>query len=291
VRRLKSEVLTQLPPKQFVDVWCDMTPKQKKQYDDFAAKAEAEIEGMKLNALGILAEYTRLKVFADAYCEEMVEKMVDCGMCKGTGDVEGVTCPRCLGSGKRKQQHPIPSNESGKLQYLLERLNENGIDPDDPSGDSCAVVASQFKLVADMVHAYLNAKGIYAEKITGDTSGKERARIQEQFQKGGVGSPRVVVMTTTAGGVAITLDRADTCHILDETWVPDDQEQLADRIHRASRMHQVTVYSYRCKDTIEEDIHALVQDKAQINRAILDIRRQGFRADHKPQVVTEEVAA
>jgi SNF2 family DNA or RNA helicase len=288
VRRLKSEVLPQLPPKQYVDVWCDMTPKQEKQYKEFAARAETEIETMKLNALGILAEYTRLKVFADAYCEQMIEREVKCPDCKGTTKIKlnpdneysgEITCPRCLGSGKKKVQHPVPSNESGKLPYLMERLAEVGIDPEDPSGDACAIVASQFKGVVDMVHAYLNHKGIHTEKITGDTSEAERANIQRKFQAGTADAPRVVVMTTTAGGVAITLDRADTVHILDETWVPDDQEQFEDRAHRASRMHQVTVYYYRSTGTIEEDIHKLVQDKAAINREILDIRRKGFRAD------------
>jgi SNF2 family DNA or RNA helicase len=280
VRRLKSEVLPQLPAKQYTDVWCEMTPKQKKQYDDFAARAEANIEGMQLNALGILAEYTRLKVFADAYCDNMTEKIVNCSKCKETpGEFEGSTCPSCLGTGKRTQQHPIPSNESGKLPYLLERLEEAGIDPDDPAGDSCAVVATQFKEIANMVHAWLNHKGIHAEKITGDTPGPERARIQQVFQEGKVGSPRVVVMTTTAGGVAITLDRADTVHILDETWVPDDQEQLEDRVHRASRMHQVMVYYYRSRGTVEEAIALTVQDKSKINKEILDIRRKGFRAN------------
>lgn len=282
VRRLKSEVLPQLPPKMYVDVWCDMTPKQEKQYKEFAAKAEATIEDKQLNALGILAEYTRLKVFADAYCDQIVERLVRCELCGGAGKLgeepNQYDCGKCLGTGKETKLHPIPSNESGKLAYLLERLNEVGIDPEDMTGDACAIVASQFKDVADMVHAWLNHKGIPCEKITGDTTGEARARIQRVFQAGGPGSPRVVVMTTTAGGVAITLDRADTVHILDETWVPDDQEQFADRAHRASRMHQVTVYTYRSKATIEEYIRKVVGEKAVTNREILDIRRTGFRA-------------
>lgn len=286
VRRLKSEVLPQLPPKQFVDVWCDMTTKQKKQYDDMASKAELEIESMQLSAIGILAQYTRLKIFADAYCDNMTEKLVDCTPCGGEGNINGETCSRCLGTGKRLQQHPLPSNDSGKLPYLMERLAEAGIDPSDPTGDACAIVASQFKDVADMIHAYLNHKGIHAEKITGDTSAVQRAEIQRKFQEGGEGSPRVVVMTTTAGGVSITLDRADTVHIFDETWVPDDQQQFADRAHRASRMHQVTVFTYRSNDSIEKYIHETVTEKDIINKSILDIRRNGFRANMQALVAS-----
>jgi SNF2 family DNA or RNA helicase len=283
VRRLKSEVLPQLPPKQFVDVWCDMSPKQSKQYLTFAAAAEAEIEDKKLSAIGILAEYTRLKVFADAYCDRIDERDSPCKECDSTGSVNGFECLTCGGSGRKTSMHPIPSTDSGKLPYLLERLNEAGIDAEDPSGDACAIVSSQFALVADMVHKWLNDKGIRAEKITGGTSGADRADIQRRFQEGGPNSPRVVVMTTTAGGVSITLDRADTVHILDETWVPDDQEQLADRAHRASRMHQVTVYTYRSNNTIEQYIHELTSEKAAVNRQILDLRRNGFRANMRKE--------
>jgi len=91
--------------------------------------------------------------------------------------------------------------------------------------------------------------------------------------------PRVIVMTTTAGGVAITLDLVENVHILDETWVPDDQEQLADRAVNTSRMHQIGVYVYRSKNTIEQQIAELNIEKGKINRDILDHRRRGFRAN------------
>jgi len=297
VRRLRSEVLPQLPPAQWIDVWCDMTPKQEKQYREFAARAETTIEELQLNAIGILAEYARLKVFADAYCAEMVNKEVNCGTCGGSGKIENeagantgstvsYTCPRCLGSGKRTIQHLIPSTDSGKLEALVERLAEQGIvgknsAGDEAEGESLAIVASQFKEVADMVHAYLNANGIKAVKITGDTKDEDRTVNQMLFREDGKrlpDDPRVIVMTTTAGGVAITLDLVENVHILDETWVPDDQEQLADRAVNTSRMHQIGVYVYRSRNTIEQQIAEANIEKGKINRDILDLRRQGFRA-------------
>ncbi len=294
VRRLKSEVLPQLPAKQYVDVWCDMTPKQAKQYKEFAARAEAEIEEKKLNALGILAQYTRLKQFADAYVGEIRDRLVKCEFCEGTGDwpgQPGQLCPTCDGIGKQAKPHLIPSTDSGKLPALWERLNEVGIDVgEDADGDACAVISTQFRDMAEMIHKWLTDKGIKSELITGAVQEHERVRIQQEFQAGGPDAPRVVVMVTTAGGVAITLDRADTVHIMDETWVPDDQEQLEDRIHRASRMHQVTCYYYRSKDTVEEYIHEMTKDKAAINKEILDLRRQGFRADVRAHLAEEAAA-
>lgn len=284
VRRLRSEVLPQLPPAQWIDVWCEMTKKQAEQYKQFAARAEATIEDKKLNALGILAEYTRLKVFADAYCDQIIERQVRCELCLGEGTINGYECSKCFGKGKETKQHPVPSAESGKLPYLLERLEEQGITAKkgEREGESLAIVSSQFKDVANMVHAWLVSQGIAAVKITGDTNDEDRARYQMMFRQDGKrteDSPRVIVMTTTAGGVAITLDLVENVHILDETWVPDDQQQLADRAVNTSRMHQVGVYVYRSKDTIEHYIEGLNIDKDKVNKQILDIRRQGFRAD------------
>lgn len=278
VRHLKSEVLPQLPPKQRVDVWCKMTPKQTKQYKQFAKDAELRIDEFNLTATGILAEYSRLKFFATAYCN-VEGKLVTCKKCAGSGFFEGVDCHVCFGEGRSEKLKLKPTFDSGKLPYLMDRLAESGIEKDDPSGDACAIVGSQSVEVVEMVHRYLNEQGITAEKITGKTvKPGERRRLVQAFQGGGKGAPRVMCLSTLAGGVAITLDRADTAHVLDETWVPDDQEQLIDRIHRASRLHQVTAYFYRSKDTLEEYIYEVNQEKAFSNTDILDIRRNGFRA-------------
>jgi len=278
VRRLKSEVLPQLPPKQYVDVYCDMPAKQARQYTEFAKNAEVRIEEEKLSAQGILAEYARLKFFSFSYCDvERQTAVKKCSNCKGAGVEDwGDTCPICDGLGRIDHLKLKPTKDSSKLSALLEHLAELGITAKDPDGDAVAVVFSQHKEVVDFLTDYLNDHGIVTEKITGGVKQKDRTEVQAAFQRGEI---RVVCMTTKAGGVSITLDRADTVHILDETWVPDDQEQAEDRIHRASRMHQVTCYYYRTRNTVDEQIQNLTAYKASVNDAILDIRRQGYRAD------------
>jgi SNF2 family DNA or RNA helicase len=276
VRRLRSEVLPQLPPKQYIDVPCVMTPKQRKQYKQFATDAEVRIEERRLTATGILAEYQRLKQFADAYCDRIDSTDIECHKCKGTGYFEGASCFRCQGTGVWTVLHPIPSPDSGKLEPLLERLAESGIDPKEPTGDTQVVIASQFKEMIDMVHRHLNEIGIPAEKMTGDTRSNERDRIRKVFQAGE--GPRVLCMTTGTGGVAIELNRASEIHILDETWDPDDQEQLEDRLIDTNKEHQVTCLYYRMQDSIDEYIQRVTEGKAVTNKVILDLRRQGFRA-------------
>lgn len=239
LRRTKGDVLRELPPKQYVDVWCEMDPSQAKQYKAMVKDAAVRINDTTISVNNVLSEFTRLKQFAF-----------------GAQDVH---------DGKLK---PIV-HHSGKMDSLMERLDELGIL--DGEGDEQAVIFSQFKEVVDAVYDALVSHKVPTLKITGDTTKKgERARIQQSFQSG---EARVMVMTTTAGGVAITLDRASNVFILDETWDPDDQTQAEDRCHRASRIHQVTVYTFRTRGTVEEYILGVLLGKKDVNEAIMDRRR------------------
>jgi SNF2 family DNA or RNA helicase len=255
-------VLPELPEKQWHDVWCRMSKKQAEQYNRFAEDTEIRIEEHYLSATSILAEYTRLKQFAQSYCEV------------------GEITENEDGSLKMKLR---ATRESGKIPYLMDKLAEVGIDPDDPEGDAQAIVTSEFKETADLVYDYLTERGIKCAKITGDVNKKgERARIVRAFKEVGEHQGlRVCVMTTTAGGVAITLDNVESVHILGETWNPDDQEQVTDRAVNTSTLHQVTVFTYRCRGTIEEDIHKATREKSFTNKTVLDLVRNGWRAKLK----------
>lgn len=251
VRRTKAEVAPDLPPKIVNDIWVDMSPRQAKQYKQFALEAEVKIsEDETISATSVLAEYTRLKQFADAYCT--VER-----------------------SATTDKQKVVPTSDSCKLDALEELLDERGIFGE--GGEEQVIIFSQFSLVVDMVHEWLTKdKGVAALKLTGSTNKKgERTELQRAFQ---AKEHPVICMTTTAGGVAITLDAADTVIFMDETWVPDDQEQAEDRAHRISRMHQVMIYYIRSRETIEDYIARRVQGKQNINNMILDLRRQGLKA-------------
>lgn len=253
VRRTKEEVLPWLPPKQYVPLWVDMTDKQAAQYNEFARLAEIRIEEEMLTATSILAEYTRLRQFA--FSAQTLETYTD----PETGD---------------QKVRPHPTQESCKLPAVMDILDELGIK--DNNTDEQCVIFSQFTQIVDLVTDWLREHGIAAEKITGAIKEEERVRIVQEFQK--PGGCKVLVMNVKAGGVSITLDRASTAIMLDETWNPDDQEQAEDRIHRGSRIHQVTIYYIRTRDTIEEYVKTVVEGKVGTNFNILDARRKGLRA-------------
>lgn len=267
VRRTQREALPGLPEKQRVNVWCSMTPRQAEQYHKMATEAEwamedAEGEG-RLSVTNILAMYTRLKQFADAFCDV-----------KRTGKENQMGLPVL-----EVRQTP----DSGKLDQLLERLQEvnvigTGKDDEDLA---CALVASQFNPMCDMLAEALRARGVPVAIIK---AGKKKANeaIIREFQEQSEGAPRVLVMNTLMG-TAITLDRAETVHLLDETWVPDDQEQMEDRAtptteELMAERSGTGIYYYRTRGTVEEYIQQLVADKAMNNRTILDLRRRMAKA-------------
>jgi SNF2 family DNA or RNA helicase len=246
LRRTKDEVLPWLPPKNHIDLWAEMGGAQEHQYKQFALQAEVKIGDHELSATSILAEYTRLKQFAIAL-----------------NDIEVID---------QDKIRPVPTETSCKLDVLEELLDELGVLE---GSDAQVVIFSQFTQVVNMVTKWLQDKGVSARSMTGETKSAERTEMQNSFQDHQF---KVMVMNVHTGGVSITLDAADTVVFMDETWVPDDQEQAEDRCHRASRNHQVNIYTIRTKHTIEEYIHMRTKSKQNVNRIILDLRRAGLRA-------------
>jgi len=260
LRRTKKEVAPDLPDKAYREIVVEMTPKQAKQYQAMADDAEMRIdEDTSISATSILAEYTRLKQFANAYCE-VHGKRPD-----GTWDIR-------------------PTFESNKLPVLWELMEELGIVGDnsdviegqDDEEPEQIVIFSQFTQTVDMVCRWLDSKGVHNLKITGAVNTNTRNAAAEEFQSGK--GARIIVMNTMAGGVSITLDMANTVVFLDETWTPDDQTQAEDRIHRLSRIHKVQVVRIISEDTIEFYIQKQGIDKSEINSRILDLWREGFRS-------------
>lgn len=254
IRRTKKELRDAnpawMPPeKRYHDVWIDLNPKQAKQYKAMEKSAEVRLESGTLSANGTLAEFTRLKQFA--------------GM---SGDIND--------DGKF-----IPCLPSNKHDWLLEFLEERGIEPKEhhshrygPLSDDVqkVVVATQFTSMIDVISDEYHRLGIRHCTITGKT--KDALHEMTLFQSDP--NYRVCLINTMAGGVSITLDAADDIVLMDETWVPDDQEQVEDRVHRASNVeHQVDVWYLRSKDTIEERIAGVNIVKGEANHVVLDAKR------------------
>lgn len=250
LRRTKAEVLKDLPPKQYggtpldpqdpnsvVGVWVPMEGAQLRAYKAMQKNAKVALEGGTLSAVGALAELTRLKQFANS-----------------AGVMDGTTF--------------VPSLPSNKIDTVLDMLADRGIEKDG-EGDSKVVIFSQFTSMINLTAKVLRENGIKCHVLTGETkAGAERERLITEFQEDD--ETRVFLVNTNAGGVALTLDRADDMFILDETWIPDDQEQAEDRLHRASRNHQVTIYYIRSLGSVEENIARDNEEADDLQKRLMD---------------------
>jgi len=243
LRRTKAEVLPELPPKQYaggyldpedegspLGVWLDMTPAQEKQLAAF------ERDG--LIDFGSEGEVLANGVLAEYTRRKQLANAVH----------------------ELKNGVLVPTLDSPKYEWLLDWLSE--------SDGAKIVVASQFTQVINVFAAGLRAEGYTVSVLTGETPQRRRTEMVEQFQN--TDEVQVFMLNTKAGGVALTLDSADYLVLLDETTVPDDQEQVEDRIHRASRMHNVTIYYLRTLGTLDEEIAWIAAARMNVQQYLLD---------------------
>lgn len=297
LRRSKSQVAKDLPPKQYggtkldpkdplspVGVWLPMTPEQRKEYDNFAAelKHSDEDADLELSAIGLLAQMTRMKQFSTA-CgalstawEPMFEKDPKG---KYLYDEDDMRIPKFdPKTGERMYEevvkmHPKNAESSNKFQWLVEFLSDRDLIGKGNKGKGKVIIASQFRTVIDSFRAALQVQYCDSYAITGETKVKDRRAYQDEFQKN-PDSLKVFFLQSVAGGTSLTLDQADDVIILDEMWDPGVQEQIEDRAHRLSRTdHNVTIWYLRSRDSIEEEIAKGVNSKWKIVREVMDGQR------------------
>lgn len=237
--RTKAEAAPDIPPIMYAGtppagspdgmacVWVDMEPKQAAAYREMAKMAEANLSDGRITANGVLAELTRLRQFADAYGQ--------------------------LGHGNTM----LPALPSAKIEWVLEFLREL------EGTDRKVIIASSFTEVIKLLgRAIVADKDITSEVrlLTGETTDKARAELVARFQDPD-DSVRIAIINSRAGGEAITLDRADDVIAVDLPWTSDEWEQVENRAHRVSRIHQVTVYRLASVGTVDEWMAGLTDEQ------------------------------
>jgi SNF2 family DNA or RNA helicase len=218
-------------------------------------EASARFEPGELLANSPLAEIMRLRQFAASY-----------------GTIVPIT--NWDGIDEYVTETFKPTLPSNKYDWLLDWLDQRGISrPSDSYGATKIVVASQFtKLLLMMNEALRNAK-IETGLVYGRSKSANRADI-ERFMNP-KDNMRVMLINTWSGGTAITLDIANEMVVMDETWIPDDQDQLERRIDRVAGDNKTGCqYWYvRSRGTVEEHIATINTDRRNIQGELLDGRR------------------
>lgn len=243
IRRTKVEVLPELPPKRYVDVELELGKGQRAGYMHQQIISESKI----LEAKAEERDSGEAMVFS-----LRARQLATCSW-----DVN-----------ERNEVVPVVGGESIKLDWLVEWLDERGFIEADEMADNTAkvVIVSQFSKVLHWLRAELALLGVEAEVLDGSCNDKDRVTIQQEFQDGGL---RVVLLSGMMG-VGINLDRADDLVMLDSPYDPDRIEQIEDRVHRASNLHNVTIWNLIGLDTIDQAVAEAVSKRYQSTRKLLD---------------------
>lgn len=258
LRRTKAELFKDMPAKRWADdggVDLPLTVAQEQAYADYQERIQQKYEEYVANDQEGRAQALKMQFWMRsrqmATCTwDWVETVDEDGKEHMTGK------PRVAG--------PTASN---KLAWLLEWMESRGhMQSNWDATLGKVVIVSYFVQVLKWLKAELADAGITAEVLSGQTPSVDKVRIQDDFREGDL---RVVLLSGTLG-VSINLDSADDMIFMDLVQDPDAIEQAEDRIHRASRMHQVTYWRLLSENTIDPAVAMIVDSKYQQTRHLMD---------------------
>ena len=233
LRRVKKDVLKELPDKIESVNYSELTKQQKELYLAYLSRIQAEAkesldgEGFQKSRIKILAGLTRLRqlcchpsLFLDNY-----------------------------------------QGESGKLQQLMEIVSnavENG---------RRLLIFSQFTSMLSMISDHLNKEGFRFFYLDGKTASKERVQLVDRFNEG---EADIFLISLKAGNTGLNLTGADTVILYDLWWNPAVEEQAAGRAHRMGQKKVVQVIRLISQGTIEEKIYELQQSKRELIETVIE---------------------
>jgi hypothetical protein len=261
IRRTKAEMLAGLPEKQWAEdggIDLPMTPMQQSAYLDQLADMDAQVEDLEAED----TEQSRAK--AQGLKLQFTLRQRQMATC--TWDY--VTTETETGTHTHGTPRVVGPDGSNKLAWLLDWMAPRGY----VAGTDFDVRGGKVVLVDFLTQTLtwlqqeLEHAGIASEVLTGDTSAPDKLRIQDAFQNGDL---RVVLLSGFLG-VSINLDAADDMIFIGSIHDPDKMEQAEDRIHRASRNHQVMFWRLASEDTIDQAILEIVDQKYKATRRMYD---------------------
>ncbi|SEK06999.1 DEAD/DEAH box helicase [Paenibacillus polymyxa] len=241
LRRLKSDVLKELPEKiESVQV-SRLLPEQKKLYTAYLAKLQHETlkhlneEGFQKNRIKILAGLTRLRQLC----------------CHPGLFIEGYT------------------GSSAKFEQLLEIITEC------LSSEKRMLIFSQFTTMLQMVGRELSREGVPYFYLDGQTPAPERVELCSRFNEG---ERELFLISLKAGGTGLNLTGADTVILYDLWWNPAVEEQATNRAHRMGQKKVVQVIRLVAQGTVEDKMYELQQKKKNLIDQVIQPGQESLSA-------------
>ena len=246
LRRVKSEVATELPPKLETELACPLNDEQRKEYRKLAEGA-IERHGEDLQAAikeaptHVFSLLTRLR-----------QTCCDLGLLPW-------------------REHLPPTGSKGDV--LIEKLGDLA------SSKAKVIVFSQFTSFLTILkkNIRLSHPDLPILELTGST--RDRSTPVETFESSQ--GPTVMLASLKAAGLGVTLKSADYVFLMDPWWNPAVEEQAIDRAHRLGRDKPTFIYRLVAQGTIEERVRNLQLEKKETFRKIIgEMDKPSGLADH-----------
>ena len=238
LRRLKSDVLTELPAKQEQVIYVDMDDSHKKFYEqkrDYYKKildTQIATHGINQSKFVILQAFNELRQIASAP--------------------------------ELKSEKAIVSSKVEQLFEMLEDIVANG---------HKVLIFANFLGSLDLIASKAESMGIEYLMMTGST--RDRESLVEKFQNDKKHS--LFLMTLKVGGVGLNLTKADYVFIFDPWWNKSAENQAIDRAHRMGQKNRVFAYKMITKGTIEEKILELQMQKQDMTDMVISGDEGGLK--------------
>ncbi|AWB45729.1 helicase SNF [Paenibacillus sp. CAA11] len=233
LRRLKSQVLRELPEKIETVCQSELTSEQKKLYAAYLSSfkkqtlKDLESEGFQKSRMKILAGITRLRQIC---CHP---SLFEASYQGSSGKLEQLSeiVEECLASGKR------------------------------------LLIFSQFTGMLQMIRGELTQRNIPTFYLDGQTPSRERVELCSRFNDG---ENDIFLISLKAGGTGLNLTGADTVVLYDLWWNPAVEEQAAGRAHRLGQKRTVQIIRLIAQGTIEDKMLELQQRKRNLIHEVID---------------------
>jgi SNF2 family DNA or RNA helicase len=232
LRRMKKDVLHELPEKVETKMLTDMVEEQKKVYLSYMENIKNELQsdineiGLEKSKMKILAALTRLRQI-------------------------------CCHPGTFIENY---QGGSGKLELLMEIIT------DAISNEHRILIFSQFTSMLSIIEKELKKLNITGFYLEGSTKIQDRNEYVKRFNQG---EGDVFLISLKAGGTGLNLVGADTVIHYDPWWNPAVEEQATDRAYRIGQLNSVHVIKLITKGTIEEKIYKLQLKKKNLSNSVI----------------------
>lgn len=250
LRRVKKEVLTELPDKNITILNNEMEKEQEKIYYSYMAQIKQEVDsevnenGFEKSKLKILMLLTRLRQI-------------------------------CCHPGLFIENY---NGESGKLKQCMDIVNEA------ISSGHKILLFSQYTSMFEIIEKELEKLNINYYKLTGSTPVDKRVDMVESFNKND--DVKIFLISLKAGGTGLNLTSADVVIHYDPWWNLSSENQATDRAYRIGQKNSVQVYKLITSNTIEEKINRLQKRKAELSDKLLSTEETFINKLSKEEIMS-----